>query len=1467
MKKKRWMKRIASAVLTAAMVVSQIGVWNAGWGQEVVKAEEAIYNYITNGGFENDSIEPWIVAGENVTSQVATWAAQNGSKGLELNYPWEDGRTSQTTRLTQTIASIPAGEYELSISMAGTSDATESFFIIAGGVKETSSITNKSEAWDDYRTYKAIISIDEEQTNYVIGIEMDLKSSDKKVILDDVSLTKVIEDTSEPIIKNGDFENGISNWTIEGLIENTNYCIKKSDGHSSQDLEIWKPSSDLTFSVSQNVAIPAGTYTLSVDSAGNVDNTVVRVGDLVSLNLKWSAFSATSDAVTRTSDKFVVSEETITTVSIEGTLKSGWGGMYFDNIVLNKIEVADKSKLQALVNKVPTDLSDFGTSSETALSQKLEAAKTCLKNDEATSEEVNNCYNELETALNALVYEDNTINVTKIDGLNDKTDFIKGIDISSYVTEINSGVKYYDWFGKEITTGKDFIKLFAETGVNYIRIRVWNDPKDANGNYYGGGNNDLEMAKKICGYIKEYNDAYKDTLGEVKVLVDLQYSDFWADPEKQAAPKAWKDMTIDDRVSKVKEFTNTCLSEIAQTGVTIGMVQIGNETNTGICGTEIPSLEEKDFSKEVLENTDYVRIFDAGCDAVDQYNGTNGTNIKKVVHFTDPHSAKTFYAKLLKIGGVNYDVYATSYYPFWHGTTDNLKTMLSNIASECGVEVMVAETQYVYTNKDYDGADNQAYEGKNNIDLSQWPVSVQGQANEIRDVMNAAANATNGIGMFYWEPAWLGVGNVYNEDGTLDETKLSENKAKWETYGSGWATEAAREYDPSAAKWGGGGTNNENASLFDFTGHPLASLNVFKYVNYGAKVTSPSYYAYDKDKMNNITVAVGDTKESILSVLNASNPSIGYINNDNTSGTANIVWDTDSAANIENQIKTTTAVGNAFIATGKIEVNGQLHNVTCSVFVKPDKNYVENGDFENTGSTDGWTYVNGDMIFIKANNTRNNSKNALAFESGAQYIKNLTPDNNGCYTGKAYQNITLEAGIYEAKAFFEGGDGIGKNKGEQICIFVQNGESTVSSNYVTLNGWMDWQCASISNIVITNDMVKNNKNVITLGISVCMQKDGWGSADDCYLYKVGEYIEKPSGGNGGGGSGSTPTTPSTPNNTKPDNSTETKPDSNTETKPDGTTVETKTETKEDGTKVETTTETATDGSKKETVVETKPDGTKVETITETAVDGSKVETKKETEQNSAGKQVDVATVTKTDADGKVTSVVEKSTINEVAENTKATVTVKKNGEGAVTSATASVATTIVGQKTTLSADVVSQLKEAAGQSDVRVSLTAKNEEGKTLYTVKVEVKNLTAENELYIYKLDKKTGELVMVNSKTYKVDENGGLDISIKNKATYELVSKEEAKAIEKQIKATVKVQNSSKDVKKGKTTKVAFDKKMNMNNVKDITYSTADKKIATVSKSGKVTAKAKGTVKVKATVILKNGSKKTVIMKIKVK
>lgn len=380
------------------------------------------------------------------------------------------------------------------------------------------------------------------------------------------------------------------------------------------------------------------------------------------------------------------------------------------------------------------------------------------------------------------------------------------------------------------------------------------------------------------------------------------------------------------------------------------------------------------------------------------------------------------------------------------------------------------------------------------------------------------------------------------------------------------------------------------------------------------------------------------------------------------------------------------------------------------------------------------------------------------------------------------------------------------------------------------------------------------------------------------------YNTTPSSSGGGtttgGGitSGGSTSDSNTTTETKPDGSTV---ETTTETKSDGTKVETITETKTDGTKVETSTETKTDGSKVETSTETKTDGSKTENIVETAADGSvkttetvtkadgsATKTEKESETNTKGKEVAVTTTTKTDTTGAVTSVTEKSVIEKSSATTSTTVTVKKNGEGTITSASANVAKKVnSGNKATVSASIVSQIIEAAGTESVSVTMTVKDSEGKTKYKVKVEAENLQAGEELFIYKLNTKTGEYTMVNAKTYEVNESGNVSVSMTKKATYELVTAEDAAQIDKQIKSAIKPKKSSADVKPGKSTDFALSSKANEDNIKSITYTTSKKSVATVSKDGKITAKGKGTVTVKAKVTLKNGTTKTIKMTIKVK
>lgn len=112
--------------------------------------------------------------------------------------------------------------------------------------------------------------------------------------------------------------------------------------------------------------------------------------------------------------------------------------------------------------------------------------------------------------------------VDKVEGLPE--DFINGVDISSILALEKSGVTFQDWDGQQA----DIFEVLADADVNYVRVRVWNDPYDAQGNGYGGGDNDIAAAVAI---------GERATAHGMRLLVDFHYSDFWADPAKQQPPK------------------------------------------------------------------------------------------------------------------------------------------------------------------------------------------------------------------------------------------------------------------------------------------------------------------------------------------------------------------------------------------------------------------------------------------------------------------------------------------------------------------------------------------------------------------------------------------------------------------------------------------------------------------------------------------------------------------------------------------------------------------------------------------------------------------------------------------------------------------------------------------------------------------------------------------------------------------
>ena len=375
-----------------------------------------------------------------------------------------------------------------------------------------------------------------------------------------------------------------------------------------------------------------------------------------------------------------------------------------------------------------------------------------------------------------------TVTEKAIEGLS--PDFIMGMDASAVPSLENSGVKYYDKNGVE----KDVFEILASYGISYIRVRIWNNPYDSEGHGYGGGNCDLNNAIAIGKRATKYG---------MKLIVNFHYSDFWADPVSQTLPKAWKNYSTDQVKTAIYNYTKESLTTIKNNNIDVGMVQIGNETNGFFCGS-------KDWA--VISS-----YFNSGSKAVREV----CPEALVTLHFTNPEKTGRLagYAAYLKVNNVDYDVFGTSYYPYWHGTLANLSSVLSTVATSYSKKVMVMETSYCYTRENYDQHGNTS---PATGDVLPHDISIQGQYDQIYDVINTVKDVPNCLGVCYWEGTWVGVGTNWNS-----------NKVLWEKYGSGWATSYSAEYDPDRAGQYYGGCAVENQAFFNKNGKVLPSLAIF----------------------------------------------------------------------------------------------------------------------------------------------------------------------------------------------------------------------------------------------------------------------------------------------------------------------------------------------------------------------------------------------------------------------------------------------------------------------------------------------------------------------------------------------------------------------------------------------------------------------------------------------------------------
>lgn len=615
--------------------------------------------------------------------------------------------------------------------------------------------------------------------------------------------------------------------------------------------------------------------------------------------------------------------------------------------------------------------------------------------------------------------EEAEIFVAPVEGLSD--DFIKGMDVSSVIVEEESGVVYYNEKGEE----EDLFKILADSGVNYIRVRVWNDPYDEDGNGYGGGNNDVAKAAEIGKRAAEYG---------MKLLVDFHYSDFWADPKKQQCPKAWRRTGVGEKSQLLYDYTVESLNTILEAGADVGMVQIGNEINNAIASEH--------------DEADIMQLLTFASSAVRAVSEEQKRDIRIAVHYTeiDNFDDTLNKAQILENYGVAYDVFGVSYYPYWHGTMDNMTAVLSEIRKQFGKDTCVLETGYLYTGEDGDMYGNSV---SAEDALEDYPVSVQGQASCVRDVIKHAADA-GALGVFYWEGAWVPVGSEYES-----------NQAIWEEKGSGWASSYSAMYDPMDAGKYYGGCSWDNQAFFDFSGHKLASLDVFKYVNYGA-TCEQKVMAYRSIKIEsgiNETLVMPDTVAAIYN-----DPSV-------TDGIP-ITWDEAQLAAID------TSVAGEYTVDGTTEDGTQL---TAAVKIL-NINFLQNASFEDA-DTSMWVldYKNGNActdIQTKAGDAVS-GENALHFYSTAEQEFTVEQTVSG-----------LAAGNYTALANIQGGD-VGADV--VVMLYVIVGDTRYESEAVVPDGWVNWKKPQITDIPV------DGSSDVTIGMYVKCAAGGWGTIDDFEL--------------------------------------------------------------------------------------------------------------------------------------------------------------------------------------------------------------------------------------------------------------------------------------------------------------------------------------------------------------------------------
>lgn len=357
--------------------------------------------------------------------------------------------------------------------------------------------------------------------------------------------------------------------------------------------------------------------------------------------------------------------------------------------------------------------------------------------------------------------------------------YVKGLDVSCLTEIENLGGTFSD---KDYVS-KDFFIIARNSGVNVIRLKLWVDPYDVDGNSYGGGGNDLSTTIKLAKRAQNTG---------LEIMLDIHYSDFWADPSHQIVPKEWASYDESELVDAVFKYTSRILCEFRKADIQLKYIQVGNEITNGFLWP----------IGHINNPASLFNILKSGIKAVRQFSRA------LIILHLDQGGNNELYRNWFDeatLYETDFDIIGLSYYPFWHGTLSELGNNMNDLANRYKKPMIVVETAMGFTLEDYSHNEDEhnAMIFNSNLEkVSGYPATEDGQARFISDLNNVIQKVPNnlGNGFIYWAPEWIPVEH------------------------SSWSHESGRLYLNDDAP---GGNSWANLALFDYQGQPLRGLTQF----------------------------------------------------------------------------------------------------------------------------------------------------------------------------------------------------------------------------------------------------------------------------------------------------------------------------------------------------------------------------------------------------------------------------------------------------------------------------------------------------------------------------------------------------------------------------------------------------------------------------------------------------------------